>query len=214
MKKSILVAVTHTGNTATGLEAKLSSWIYGYDCSAELYFSNINPTYSNRNACVKYFLQTKHTHLLFIDSDTIPFKNPLKLIEHDKHIVGGVYPRWKSNNYEWLVMDRLKDGRYVQVKPEKRGGLSECDGLGAGCLMMTREVLESMKAPFKDAVDEEGIRSIGHDFLFCERAKKRGYKVFADWNILCDHIKLVPLVAIIKTIKQAYDNGCKAGKKE
>ncbi|MEA2056891.1 MAG: hypothetical protein U9O78_04305, partial [Patescibacteria group bacterium] len=168
MEKSVLIAVTHTGTTVTGLEAKLSRWIYESDYKAELYFSNINPTYSNRNACVKYFLDhTDHTHMLFIDSDIVPYENPLQLLAHEKHIVGGVYPRWKLNNYEWLAMKRLDDGSYIQLKPKKRKGLVECDGLGAGCLMMSREVLSNIKAPFKDGIREDGTRGIGHDFLFC-----------------------------------------------
>ena len=78
MEKSILVAITHTGTTVSGLESKLSKWIFEFSGKAELHFSQINPTYSNRNAVVKYFLDmTTHTHLLFIDSDTVPIDNPL-----------------------------------------------------------------------------------------------------------------------------------------
>ena len=209
---SILIAVTHTGNTVTGLEAKLSKWIYESDYKAELFFSNENPTYSNRNKVCKYFKEmTKHTHLLFIDSDTVPFENPLDLVKHKKHIVAGVYPRWKETIYEWLAMIREPDGKYVQLPPEKRKGLVECDGVGAGCLMMSREVLEQFKDPFADKVKEDGRRSIGHDFYFCERAKKKGYKVYIDWNTLCDHVKLVPLMPIVKSMMKAFENGRKQG---
>ena len=212
MKKSILVAITHTGTTVTGLESKLSKWIYESDYSAELFFSNENPTYSNRNKVCRYFKEfTKHTHLLFIDSDTVPFDNPLNLAKHNLDIVGGVYPRWKETIYEWLAMVRKPDGRYEQLPPDKRKGLVECDGIGAGCLMLSRKVLEEFVDPFADKVRENGTRSIGHDFYFCERAKEKGYKVFVDWNILCDHVKQIPLVPIIKSMMKAFDNGYKKG---
>lgn len=212
MDVSILVAVTHTGNTVTGLEAKLSKWIYDFKGAAELFFSNVNPTYSNRNTCVKYFKErTKHTHLLFIDSDTVPFDNPLNLVKHNLDIVAGVYPRWKMTNYEWLAMVRKPDGKYEQLPPDKRKGLVECDGVGAGCLMMSRKVLEDFENPFIDCIREDGRRKIGHDFYFCERAKEKGYKVYADWGVLCDHVKMVPLVPMIQSLKRAYDNGYQKG---
>lgn len=212
MDISILVAVTHTGSTVTGLEAKLSKWIYESDYKAELFFSRENPTYSNRNKVCKYFKNfTKHTHLLFIDSDTVPFDNPLDLVKHNLDIVAGVYPRWKETIYEWLAMIRKPDGKYEQLPKEKRKGLVECDGIGAGCLMMSRKVLEEFDDPFADKVRKDGTRSIGHDFYFCERAKKKGYKVYVDWNVLCDHVKEVPLVPIIKSMMKAYQNGYKQG---
>lgn len=212
MDVSILVAVTHMGETVTGLEAKLSKWIYESKYKAELYFSSINPTYSNRNAVVKYFLErTKHTHLLFIDSDTVPFENPLEMVEHDKDVVGGVYPMWRIDHFEWLAMNKQPDGLYKTIPSDKRKGLVEVDGLGAGCMMIKREILEAMEAPFKDKIRENGTRSIGHDYFFCERAKKRGYKIYADWKVLCDHVKKVPLITLVKALKRTFDEGYKQG---
>ena len=148
---------------------------------------------------------------MFIDSDTVPFDNPLKMIKHELDIVSGVYPRWKLTNYEWLAMLRQSDGAYVQLPPDKRKGLVECDGVGAGCLLLTRKVLEEFKDPFADKVRPNGTRSIGHDFYFCERAKAKGYKVYADWDVLCDHVKQVPLVPVIQSLQRAWKNGFKAG---
>jgi len=209
---SILVAITHRGDIVAGLESKLSKWIYEFNGKAELYFSNINPTYSNRNTVVKYFLEkTEHTHLLFIDSDTVPFYDPLKMVNLNLDIVGGVYPAWRINHYEWLAMLRQPDGHYKMLPSDNRKGVVECDGLGAGCMMIKREVLEMIKAPFADKVREDGRREIGHDYYFCEKAKAKGYKVWADWEVLCDHIKQVPLITIVQALKRSYDEGYKRG---
>ena len=215
MEKSILVVVTHTGNVVAGLESKLSKWIYEFQGKAELHFSSINPTYSNRNAVVKYFLQkTTHTHLLFIDSDTVPFDNPLAMVDLDIDIVAGVYPAWRIDHYEWLAMLRQPDGHYKMLPADKRKGVVECDGVGAGCLMIKRKVLQDIKAPFIDKIREDGTREVGHDYYFCERAKEKGYRVFADWDVLCDHVKQVPLITIVKALKECYDEGIKAGYKK
>lgn len=213
MKPSILVAITHTGTTVTGLEARISKWIFESKYKAELYFSYINPTYSNRNSVVKYFLEkTKHTHLLFIDSDTVPFDNPLKMVKHNLDVVGGVYPMWKTDHFEWLAMVEMPDGRYKTVS--KRKGLVEVDGLGAGCMLIKRKVLKAIEAPFVDLINKDGTRFLGHDYYFCKKAKKKGFRVYADWEILCDHIRLAPLMTIAKAVKKAYDEGIKEGKRQ
>jgi len=126
-------------------------------------------------------------------------------------VVGGVYPMWRVDHFEWLAMNKQSDGQYKTIPSDNRKGLVEVDGLGAGCMMIKREILESMEAPFKDKIRENGTRSIGHDYFFCERAKKRGYKIYADWNVLCDHVKKVPLITIVKALKKTFDEGFKQG---
>ena len=209
---SILVAITHTGNTVAGLESKLSKWIYESPNKAELHLSQINPTYSNRNSIVKYFLEkTTHTHLLFIDSDTVPFDNPLKMAELDLDIVGGVYPMWRIDHYEWLAMLQQPDKHYKMLPSDQRKGVVECDGLGAGCMMIKREVLQALKAPFADKIREDGTREVGHDYYFCERSKALGFRVWADWEVLCDHVKRVPLLTIVQALKKCFDEGYQQG---
>ena len=211
-KPSILVAITHTGEIVTGLEAKYSRWIYESKYQAELYFSSINPTYSNRNAVCKYFVErTKHTHLLFVDSDNVPFDNPLPMVELDLDIVGGVYPMWRIDHFEWLAMEKQKDGHYKTIPGDKRKGVVEVDGLGAGCMMIKREVLEALEAPFKDKIRPDGTREVGHDYYFCERAKAKGFKVYANWDVLVDHVKQVPLMTIVQALKKTFDEGVKQG---
>ena len=78
-------------------------------------------------------------------------------------------------------------------------------------MMIKREVLQAFNAPFADKIREDGRREIGHDYYFCERAKALGYKVWADWEVLCDHVKLVPLIAIVKALKRTFDEGVKVG---
>ncbi|MCK5017976.1 MAG: hypothetical protein KAS32_13050 [Candidatus Peribacteraceae bacterium] len=212
-KPSILIAIPHTGNTVTGLERKLCKWFdeSGYD--GEFYFSQMNPTYSNRNSICKYFLKkTNHTHLLFIDSDTVPFDNPFNLVKRDKPVVGGVYPMWKIDHFEWLAMVKRPDGQF-RTTPERKG-LVEVEGLGAGCMLIKREVFKGIKAPFADLVREDGTRSVGHDYAFCQKVRKKGFKVYADWEVLCDHVKLVPLMTVVKALKKSYDEGIKIGKKQ
>jgi hypothetical protein len=212
-KISILLAIPHAGETVPGLEMKLAKWIYESPYNIEFRLSQINPTYSNRNAICNYFLKSKHTHLLTIDSDTVPMDNPLKMIERDVDVVGGVYPAWKLDHFYWLATIEQPDGSYETISADKRKGMVEVDGLGAGCMLIKRKVIEALKAPFADKIREDGTRSIGHDYYFCKRAKEKGFKVYADWDILCDHVKQVPLIHIIEALKKTYDKGVEDGKK-
>jgi hypothetical protein len=129
-------------------------------------------------------------------------------------VVGGVYPMWRLDHYEWLAMLRLPDGHYGQLPADNRKGIVECDGLGAGCLMMKREVLQAIEAPFADKIRADGTREVGHDYYFCEKAKALGYKVWADWEVLCDHVKQVPLITIVQALKKSYDVGYQRGLEE
>ena len=213
MKPSIFVVITNTGEVVAGLESKLSRWIYESEYNGELYLSSLNPTYSNRNAVCKHFLEkTSHTHLLFIDSDTVPFDDPLKMVKRNVDVVGGVYPMWRIDHFEWLAMYEMPDGQYETVSERK--GLVEVDGLGAGCMLIKRKVLKAIKAPFADLVREDGTRSLGHDYYFCKKAREKGFGVYADWEVLCDHVKQIPLITMVKALKKSFDEGVKEGKKQ
>ena len=211
----VMVAIPHMGWITVGLETKIAHWITESDYDIEQFFSTVKPTYANRNIIAKKFLDSDCDYLLSIDSDVVPTTNPLKLIEHGVDIVGGVYPTWKDENYLWLAVWRDTDGSYKQYVLSERKGLKEVDALGTGCLLTSRKVIEALPAPFVDKVrDEIGDRELGHDLYFCLRAKDRGFKVYADFDIVCDHVKELPLIPVINTINEAFKEGYEKGKKE
>jgi len=211
----VAIAIPHTGWTVGGLETRIAQWIRESDYDVIQIFKQVKPTVSNRNLIVKDFLESDADYLLTIDSDTVPTSNPLKMIEYDKDIVGGVYPAWKETSYVWLAVRRGDDGEFQQLPKKDREGLVEVDGLGAGCMLIKRKVLEAIKTPFLDKINEEiGNRALGHDLYFCERAKKAGFKVYADWGTMCDHYKEIPLIPVVNAIQDAFKKGYKVGKEE
>jgi len=211
----VAISIPHTGWIVGGLETKITHWIMESDYDVIQIFKSAKPTVSNRNLIAIDFLETDADFLLTIDSDTVPTVNPLKLIEHDLDIVGGVYPAWKETGYIWLAVNKQRDGSFKHVKKNNRNGLVEVDALGAGCMLIKRKVLEDIKCPFLDKIDPVvGNRSLGHDLYFCERAKEKGFKVYADWDVICDHYKEIPLIPVVNAIEEAYEKGYKTGKKE
>lgn len=213
-KISVMIAIPNTGWIIGGLETRIARWIMEKDFNVKQIFARNKPTYSNRNIIAKEFLESDCDFLLTIDSDTVPTKNPLDLVEHDLDIVGGVYPTWKNDDYIWLACWEKEDGSYVQYKKAGKG-LQEVDALGTGCLCVKREVLEKMPMPFIDKVREgTGDRELGHDLYFCKRAREMGYKVWADWDLICEHTKELPIIPIINAINKSYEAGFNAGKKQ
>jgi len=116
---------------------------------------------------------------------------------------------WKGEHFEWSVMEIDKDGRYKMPPPEERNGVRAVDSIATGCMMIKREVLEKIKAPFNLILTEGGFNDLGDDYAFCKRAKVAGFKVHADWDMLCDHIKQVSLMTVVRALKKAYEEGTK-----
>lgn len=68
--------------------------------------------------------------------------------------------------------------------PPTAGSLIEADALGAGCLLIKREVLEKVPRPwFRNHYGTAG----GEDMYFCDRVKEAGFEIWGDWSVQCTH---------------------------
>jgi len=115
-----------------------------------------------RNLCVSSFMESGHTHLLFIDSD-IDFQGQsvFKMIASDKDVISVPYPL-KDINWEkgW---EKIKQGEIKTVKDLKfkgfykypmkienennikiKDGVIEVTHSPTGCMLIKREVIEKM----------------------------------------------------------------------
>ena len=88
--------------------------------------------------------------------------------------------------------DRVEVG-YKPHSPQT--GLQEVDAIGTGCFLVSRSVMETIKAPFATIWDEDGIRHIGGDLAFCQRAKAAGFRIWAHYDYPCTHWKEMELTA-------------------
>lgn len=94
-----------------------------------------------RNRCMAEFLASpQFSHLLFIDAD-IGFRADavLRLLAHDKPLVGGLYRRKQMDQADY-VWNRLPA---AQEKREP-SGLISCAAIGTGFMMIRRDVPEAM----------------------------------------------------------------------
>lgn len=135
---------------------------------------------------------------LFIDVDMeFPANTIPQLMSYNVPIVSGLYyikipphspiAGWTAKN-GWRVNANGKRWK-EHYAPLPDNQLVEVDWAGIGCLMVDRKVFDTIKLPcFKDTWNnKQGQRQKGHDMVFCEKAKKAGFKIYVDTAIDCTH---------------------------
>lgn len=143
----------------------------------------------------------KGDFLLFIDSDmSWTPQHIANLLKADKRIVGGLYYK-RLFPFGPVVYgyDQTK-GTFMPVKqvPER---LFQCDGIGTGFLLLTREVIDAFKSPDVradwgmpfdpikvEAPGQSGSYYMGEDLSFCAKAKALGYEIWCDPDTLVGHM--------------------------
>ncbi len=127
------------------------------------------------------------THILFLDSDVLPAPDTLvKLLEAEQPIVSGFY-RKRLPPHEPVAFVKDKKGNLQPIAAAGRR-LQKVDAVGAGCLLIQREVFKKIKGPwFTSEWTETG--HLSEDFSFCEKAKKSGYKIYVDTTVTPLHVE-------------------------
>ncbi len=128
------------------------------------------------------------THILFLDDDVLPPPDGLmRLLKHDAAIVSGIYTS-RIPPAMPIAYKRTAEGGYRQLT-EMGSGVEEVDGVGAGFLLIQREVFERMQPPwFQFVCGTEPRTSLSEDLVFCQWAQEAGYKILLDWDVQCGHL--------------------------
>jgi GT2 family glycosyltransferase len=191
-KKSVMVAVLNQGKIATGLTECLLAMKDSPYYDVEIEFPDDAPISNNRNKIVQRFLAKDYDYLLMIDSDIVPPPSVINMADFQKDIIAAT-----AFIYQGVIMpvawNRMPDGMYKPIDISEYDGIVEVDAIGTGCVMLSRKVLEDVKAPFLNEYDPDGIKLFGLDIAFCQKAKEKGYKVFTSIDYVCSHYKTVDL---------------------
>lgn len=148
-----------------------------------------------RNAACMRALEGGFKWLFFLDSDVIPPRDAiLRLMRHNVPVISGVYHR-RSKPVGLPVM--IKNGQWYTPYPPST--VIEVDFVGAGCLLIRRDVLEQLPPCrpghhwFDWRVDMKGIlpdgECLSEDFSFnlhCRRAL--GIPTLVDTGVICKHV--------------------------
>lgn len=186
--KSIYLAVLNQGYIASGLTDLLTLIVQNDAYKIYLSYPNQKPITYNRNNITQKFLATDADYLMMIDSDVIPPPNILNLVDFDKDIITPLMLVKQKGMLIPLFLKMNKDGIYDTDDYINKVGLQECDATGTGCIIIKRNVLEKLKHPFQNKYDQDGIKTLGQDFYFCQRAKELGFKVWVHLDYIAEHL--------------------------
>ncbi len=215
-KKAIYWAVLNQGEIAVELSQTINMVLQTSPYPIFVDYSCEKPISYNRNQIVKRFLERKqYDYLIMLDGDIVPPSNLLALVDYDLDIIGALCFAFSKKMIFPLILKRWKKAKkdrlsskyvmYDSIDPAKWQGLTECDAIGTGCIIIKREVLEKVVYPFRNEYDKTGEKKLGLDLNFCYRAKKLGYKVFCHTDYLCSHHTRTDLKTIFLTIKAITD---------
>lgn len=88
--------------------------------------------------------------------------------------------------FEYLTRysEEIKAGETAVCIPTRRTDLIECDGVGAGCLLVHKDVFKAIEEPY--FLYSDGAFG-GEDFYFCRKVKEAGFKIYLDPGVICGH---------------------------
>lgn len=132
------------------------------------------------------FLAGSWNYFLCAESDMIlPLDALQKLADLDTDIAYGVYC-WRERPTDWSAYTSLTvdAGSSITKRPDTArecwGKVIEVAGVGQGCTLIKRHVIEAM--PFR------GRKGAGCDWCFSIDAQYNGYTQLADLSVICGHI--------------------------
>jgi hypothetical protein len=136
--ESVLVFLMNTGEIRTELGLWREQWGLEKRFAVAISDATARPIANNRNQAVLRFLQSGYGWMLMVDSDTVPSRNPLDLIEQNLDIVIFPTPMWRPGLVEHRpVVMNVNPLEGAEVQQNK---LVEIGAGGAGCILIARRV--------------------------------------------------------------------------
>lgn len=186
-QKTIYLSILNQGEIRTDLAQVINLIIQNDSYRIYLTYPAGKPITNNRNTIVQKFLATDCDYLMMIDSDIVPPPNILNLVDFNVDIITPLMFVKQKGMLIPLFLKRDKDGLYDAADYLNLTGLQEVSATGTGCIVIKREVLENIKHPFENRYDEDGIKTLGNDFAFCQMAKEKGYKIWVHLDYVAGH---------------------------
>ena len=189
-KKKILIAIP----TARNIEVDTFKSIYdlevpdGYDVDFRYTFGYRIDQVRN---LIASWAANDYDYLFSVDSDIVfPPDTLKKMLSHNKDMVSGLYIQRIPGTHaleiylpnQWGGMNR------AELKQLPVNNLVEIGGCGFGCVLVKSEVFRAVGYPqFEYHVALDHKNTVSEDTDFCAKARNKGFKIYADTSIKCDH---------------------------
>lgn len=144
-----------------------------------------------RNLIAHWAIQNEFDYVFSVDSDiSFPPDTLARMLSHNKDIVSGIYIQRIPGKHCIEIMRKNAHGgvTHVDWADIKGQGLVPIDGCGFGCVLVKIEVYKSIPYPhflYHSAIDH--AHTLSEDVHFCNQARDRGFTLWADTDIVCDH---------------------------
>lgn len=164
----------------------LSDWRYGVGTSREALL---------HSALSSPEIGPKLTHILFLDSDTIPDDGAIfKLFEADKDIVAGIYfNSLLTGLAAWIDEQALR----IENLRGRENPLIQCQKVGMGLCLFKASVFRFLEEKqeerpyFYYKLDARANSMLSEDFYFFQKCLKYGIKPWIHLGARCLHLKTV-----------------------
>lgn len=149
-----------------------------------------------RQNLFKYAVQQEADYVLSLDSDHV-YKaehlyklikdledNNLDMLSAKYYVRDTVFTRPRP-----LAMCNRQEDKYIKIIPaEDEKGIQECDVVGFGFLVFKMGMVKGLMMKHSPLFK---MSNYGEDAYFCEIAKREGYKVAYDADVIVGHLSLV-----------------------
>lgn len=198
-RKKVFIAVPNLGCVSPHLTTNLIAWTHDSRYQVSTFMpEGIQPLDAARNTCVKEFLEGSADYLFWVDADIIPPIDALhRLVEADKDIIGAVCFSMKAldgDYFPYPVTLRYNENKEYIVYYGK--GIEEVDATGGACILFKRKIYESIERPYEFLYYPDGTLRLTCDFHIFQKLQEIGFKLYINFDILCDHQKMVSLKGI------------------
>jgi hypothetical protein len=140
----------------------------------------------NRNGLTSIMLENGLDWILYVDDDQIFEPDTLlRLLADNKPVVSGNYCA-KHFPFPSHVYWQNEQGDVVPRNVLSESGLLSVGSVGAGCLLVRREVIEKMECPWW-TLGQMHKDKWGDDVDFCRRVHKAGFEVWIDLDVQVGH---------------------------
>ena len=232
MTNKIEIVIPTMGVVQTELVSRLEE----YRCDDRVrvrYTANIQDVAAARNEAVLYHDPIAYTHLLFIDSDTVPPTGFLdRMLEVNHPVVSGVTHVWRPRKgclnprpmlAVWRRFKQKSEGHAYELIPDIPSKIFTHPDIVTGCfcMLVQSEVFNKIRTEvglpwFKtEFMLETQQKTCSEDIYFIQKLHQVGIYVTILKDLLCDHYKKVSLadVALYGDIcrAEARENERKAG---
>jgi GT2 family glycosyltransferase len=140
----------------------------------------------NRNGLTSTMLELGLDWIFYVDDDQIFQPDTLmKLLADNKPVVSGAYCA-KHHPFPPHVYWQNENGTVVPRSVKGESGLLSVGSVGAGALLVKREVIESMDCPWW-TLGQIHKDKWGDDVDFCRRVHKAGFEIWIDLDVQVGH---------------------------